>query len=304
MTQPPLPPVAESLLLLASALDSQRFPACTLYVVATPIGNIADISARALQVLMVADAIACEDTRNTAQLLGRYGIKSTLFSAHQHNEREVTLKIIQRLQAGERIVLISDAGTPAVSDPGAHIVHAVRAAGLQVVPIPGASAAITALSAAGMGSDQFHFVGFLPAKPRQRDLQLQALKAGKATLVMYEAPHRIMETVKALARLFGPQREIVIARELTKLFEQLHRCALSDAESWLSADPNRQRGEFVLLIEGETAESDDDAETRRILNILLEACPLSQAAALTARITGMKKNVLYEMALDLERDKP
>lgn len=304
MTQSPLPPVAESLLLLANEMDRQSFPASALYVVATPIGNIADISARALHVLTIADAIACEDTRNTAQLLARYGIKSTLFSAHQHNEREVTLKIIQRLEAGERIVLVSDAGTPAVSDPGAQIVNAVLAAGLRVVPIPGASAAIAALSAAGMLSDQFHFVGFLPAKPRQRDLQLQALQAGKATLVLYEAPHRIIETVKALATIFGPERQILIARELTKLFEQLHRCPLGQAEGWLSADPNHQRGEFVLLIEGDTAEPDNDAETRRILKILLEECPLSQAAALTARITGMKKNALYDMALDLERDKP
>ena len=244
---------------MMEALVAQTYPARALYVVATPIGNLADISLRALQVLALADAVACEDTRNTAQLLTRYGLHRPLIAAHQHNEREVAEKLILRLQAGERIALVSDAGTPAVSDPGARIVDAVRAAGLQVVPVPGASAVIAALSAAGLVNDRFHFHGFLPAKARQRDTALAQLRTLAATLVFYEAPHRIVETVAALAAAFEPGRQVVFAREVTKLFEQIHRCALGDAPAWVAADPNRQRGEFVLLVEGAPEQEDGAA---------------------------------------------
>jgi 16S rRNA (cytidine1402-2'-O)-methyltransferase len=286
---------------LLQEIVAQNYPACALYVLATPIGNVADITLRALQVLAQADAIACEDTRNTAHLLARYGLQRPLIAAHQHNEREVAERLIARLQAGERIALVSDAGTPAVSDPGARIVDAVRAAGLRVVPVPGASAGVAALSAAGLVNDRFHFYGFLPAKARQRETELGQLRALAATLVFYEAPHRIVETVAALAAAFEPQRQIVFARELTKLFEEIHRCPLSEAVAWLGADSNHQRGEFVLLVEGAPQQEDSGtAEADRVLSILLEECPVKQAAALAARITGQKKNALYERALALK----
>jgi 16S rRNA (cytidine1402-2'-O)-methyltransferase len=284
---------------LADDLSRQTFPAGALYVVATPIGNLADISVRALKVLSLADAVGCEDTRNTSQLLTRYGLSRPLFAAHQHNEHEAAQKIVDRLRQGERIALVSDAGTPAISDPGARIVNAVRDAGLPVIPIAGASAAITALSASGLLPDQFHFVGFLPSKEKQRDSTLAALVNSAATLVFYEAPHRISDTVDALLRAFGPQRRVVIARELSKLFEQIHRCVLADAPAWLSADPHRQRGEFVLLVEGLSQTTDDMDEARRLLEILLAECSVSQAAALAAKITGMKKNALYTLALQM-----
>jgi len=207
----------------------QSYPTACLYIVATPIGNVTDISLRGLQVLALVDAVACEDTRNTGHLLGRFGLSKPLLAAHQHNEREVADKLIARLQAGERIALVSDAGTPGVSDPGARIVDAVRAAGLRVVPVPGASAAVTALSASGLVNDQFYFVGFLPAKARQRETVLQQLLTVSATMVFYEAPHRIVDCVEALCAVFQPERQVVFARELTKLFEEIHRCPLAQA---------------------------------------------------------------------------
>lgn len=299
MDQPAISDFPALLASLSHELERQSFPAGALYVVATPIGNLADISVRALRVLATVDAIACEDTRNTGQLMSRYGLSKPLLAAHQHNEREVAQKIIERLRNGERIALVSDAGTPAVSDPGARIVDEVREAGLTVIPIAGASAAVAALSAAGLLNDQFHFIGFLPAKDRQRDAALDALAGSGATLVFYEAPHRIVDTLAALLRAFGPQRRVVIARELSKLFEQVHRCALSEAADWMKADANRQRGEFVLLVEGATAAADETAEAKRLLAILLAECPVSQAASLAAKITGLKKNALYSMALEM-----
>ena len=289
---------AASIANLAGDLERQSFPDGALYVVATPIGNMADISLRAIKVLSLCSAVACEDTRMTGQLLTRLGIEKSLLAAHQHNEREVAIKIIHRLQAGERIALVSDAGTPAISDPGARIVDAVLAAGLRVLPIAGASAAIAALSVSGLTADQFHFVGFLPARDKQRDTALSSLKNSTATLVFYEAPHRITDTIVAMAKAFGPDRRVLIARELSKVFEQVHRCTLSEAANWLVADANHQRGEFVLLVEAAPAK--DEAaldEALRVLDILLEDCSVSQAAVLTSRITGMKKNQLYEIAL-------
>jgi 16S rRNA (cytidine1402-2'-O)-methyltransferase len=284
-------------------VSQQIYSASTLYVVATPIGNIADISLRALHLLSIADAVACEDTRNTAQLLARYGLSKNLIAAHEHNEREVAEKLIARLHAGERIALVSDAGTPAVSDPGARIVDAVRNAGLRVVPLPGSSAAVTALSASGLLNDQFYFVGFLPAKSRQRDTVLATLRSVPATLVLYEAPHRIVDTVNALVIAFEPSRQIVFARELTKLFEEIHRCPMSEAAAWLAADSHRQKGEFVVLIEAAPAAIDADmVEAERILSILLAECSVKQAAALAAQITGQKKNALYERALQMKGD--
>lgn len=302
MTEPLTSPLAASASKLADELNSQNFPHAALYVLATPIGNITDISLRALKILNMVEAIACEDTRNTAQLLKRYGIEKNLFAAHQHNEHEVAEKIIQRLQNKERIALVSDAGTPGISDPGARIVNAVLEAGLQVIPIPGASAVATALSASGLLSDQFYFAGFLPAKARQRDAVLAELSPLKATLVFYEAPHRIVESVNALTQAYGPDRQIVFARELSKLFEQIHRCSLGEASDWLASDAHHQRGEFVLLVEGAPASSESAAqEVQRILKILLEECSVSQAANLAARITGEKKNTLYQMALAIHQ---
>lgn len=299
MTAQEMSPIAN--LPIIGEAAHQTYPTATLYVLATPIGNVTDISLRALQVLTLVNAVACEDTRNTGHLLTRFGISKPLIAAHQHNEREVAQTLIARLQAGERIALVSDAGTPAVSDPGARIVDAVRAAGLRVLPLPGASAAITAISASGLLSDQFYFVGFLPAKAQQRDTMLNSLRGLRATLVFYEAPHRIRECVDALAGAFEPQRQIVFARELTKMFEEIHRCPLAEAAAWIAADPHREKGEFVVLLEGALEAADaQDAEAERILAILLAELPLKQAASLAAQITGRKKNALYERALQLK----
>ncbi|WDZ96039.1 16S rRNA (cytidine(1402)-2'-O)-methyltransferase [Herbaspirillum sp. WKF16] len=284
---------------ILSDAAQQNYPVSALYVLATPIGNACDITLRALHVLAMADAVACEDTRNTSQLLQRYGLSKPLLAAHEHNEREAADKIVERLRAGQRVALVSDAGTPAVSDPGARVVDAVRAAGLQVVPLPGASAAVTALSASGLADQRFHFVGFLPSKTRQRETALQELAAMQAALVFYEAPHRIVETLQSMLQVFGPGRQVVLARELTKLFESIHRCPLGEAPAWLEADANRQRGEFVVLVEGAPPSDGDDAEVERVLRILLEELPVKQAAALAAQITGQKKNALYERALEI-----
>lgn len=282
-------------------VSQQIYPSATLYVVATPIGNAGDITLRAINALALADAVACEDTRNTAHLLARYGLNKELIAAHEHNEREVAERLMQRLRAGQRIALVSDAGTPAISDPGARIVDAVRAAGLRVMPLPGPSAAVCALSASGLVHDRFYFAGFLPAKARQREAALHELAGVAATLVFYEAPHRIIETVAALCAAFEPTRQIVFARELSKLFEEIHRCPLAEASAWLAADAHRQKGEFVILVEGASPAGDEnDAEADRILTILLAECPLKQAAALAAQITGKKKNALYERALQLK----
>lgn len=300
---PPAPPVQSQLANAAimDAVAKQSYPVATLYVVATPIGNVCDISLRALHLLSIADAVACEDTRNTAQLMTRYGLHRPLISAHQHNEREVADKIIARLHAGERIALVSDAGTPGVSDPGAKIVDAVKKAGLQVTPLPGASAAISALSASGLIHDQFYFVGFLPSKAGQRDTLLQGLSNVAATLIFYEAPHRIVDSSNAMLSAFGADRQVVFARELSKLFEEIHRCTLGEAQAWLNADSHREKGEYVVLIEGHIPDQNDDLlEATRILSILLKECSVKQAASLAAQITGQKKNALYDLALILK----
>jgi len=278
----------------------QTYPPAALYVVGTPVGNAGDLTLRAVNTLALVDAVACEDTRNTAQLLSRYGLAKELIAAHEHNEREAAHKLIERLRAGQRIALVSDAGTPAVSDPGARVVDAVLEAGLRVVPIPGPSAALAALCASGFVNDAFRFVGFLPARAAQREAALRALVEDSATLVLYEAPHRIDETVAALQAVFGPGRRLVFARELTKLFEEIHRCTLAEAPEWLGANPHRRRGEYVLLVEGAPARDSGDAEAERVLRILLAECPVKQAAALAAQITGRKKNALYEQALTLK----
>lgn len=283
------------------SLSHQHYPDATLYVIGTPIGNAGDISLRALHILEIADAVACEDTRVTKNLLGLYGLDKELISAHQHNEREAAEKLIARLQRGERVALVSDAGTPAISDPGAKIVDSVRNAGFNVIPVPGPSAAITALSAGGLIDESFLFIGFLPAKTAQRQTVLRKLKDSPATLVIYEAPHRIRDTVRTLADIFEPSRTVVIARELTKLFEEIHRCPLSEAIPWLEENRNRQKGEFVLLVQGAPSREDDESQARHILSVLLDELPAGTAAGLTAKITGIRKNRLYDMALELKK---
>ena len=290
-----------SLVQLTSDLEQQRFPESALYVVATPIGNIADVSLRALKVLSLVDAIACEDTRNTGLLMSRLGLSTPLFSAHQHNERESAEKIILRLRKGERIALVSDAGTPAISDPGTRIVDAVIDAGFSVIPIAGACAGIAALSASGLMTDEFYFVGFLPSKTSQRAQLLSRLTSTRATLIFYEAPHRILESAQALANALDGTRRVVVAREISKLFEQIHRCQLSELHDWLAQAPEHQKGEFVLLVEAAVVSDEPDlSEAARVLTILLEGNSVSQAAALAARITGLKKNALYDLALKMQ----
>ena len=276
-----------------------------LYVVATPIGNLADISLRALDILRSVDLVACEDTRHARHLLDHHGIRVPTLALHQHNENAAAEKLIRLLADGKSVALVSDAGTPGISDPGARAVAAVRAAGFTVVPLPGASAAIAALSAAGMSEERFLFVGFLPAKSGTRRAAIKELANVSAALVIYEAPHRVLETVADLAAVLEPQREIVIARELTKLFEQIERLPLPEATAWLTADTNRQRGEFVLLVSGAlpAGEGEIDAHTEHVLSTLLTELPLKQAAKLAAEITGRPKNALYQRALAL-KDQP
>ena len=269
-----------------------------LYVVATPIGNLRDITLRALDVLGAADVIAAEDTRNTAHLLSHHGIRANkLIAAHQHNERGAAEKIIGLLQAGQSVAFVSDAGTPAVSDPGALLVQAVWAAGLRVIPIPGASAALAALSAAGLNESQFLFYGFLPNKSAARRTVLHALSNHPYSLVFYEAPHRIVECVADLCEVLGGERKIVLAREITKLFETIHICALGEAQAWLMSDSNQQRGEFVVLVSGAMPQQGLSVETRHILEVLLNELPLKQAVQLATQISGASRNEIYQLAL-------
>lgn len=273
-----------------------------LYVVATPIGNLRDITLRALDVLAAADVLAAEDTRNTAHLLTHHGISANrLIAVHQHNERSAAEKIITFLQAGQSVAFVSDAGTPAVSDPGALLVHAVRSAGLRVIPVPGASAAMAALSAAGLNEPHFLFYGFLPNKTAARRTAMLSLANHPFTLVFYEAPHRIVECVADLCSVLGGERQIVLAREITKLFETIHACPLRDAEAWLKSDSNRQRGEFVVLVSAAIPEPGLSPDTLGTLNKLLDELPLKQAVQLAANITGAGRNELYQRALQIKK---
>ncbi len=272
-----------------------------LYVVATPIGNLRDITLRALEVLAVADVVAAEDTRNTAHLLTHHGISANrLIAVHQHNERGAAEKIIALLQAGQSVAFVSDAGTPAVSDPGALLVQAVLAAGLRVIPIPGASAVVAALSASGLAETHFLFYGFLPNKSAARRTVLQTLSSHPYTLVFYEAPHRIVECVTDLCAVLGGERKIVLAREITKLFETIHACTLAEAEAWLMSDSNQQRGEFVVLVSGAQPQEGVSPEAQHILEVLLNELPLKQAVQLATQISGASRNELYQRALQIK----
>lgn len=273
----------------------------TLYVVATPIGNLEDIGARALRVLREVALIAAEDTRHSARLLQHFGIATPLVACHEHNERDQGGRLVGRLLAGEDLALISDAGTPLISDPGYHLVRNARAAGVRVVPVPGACALIAALSAAGLASDRFIFEGFLPARAAGRRQRLQALVEEPRTLIFYEAPHRLLESLGDMRALFGDERPAVLARELTKAFETIKGASLGELCAWVAADSNQQRGECVLLIEGWQAPVGEEAlsaEALRVLDLLLAELPLKRAAALAAEITGVRKNLLYQQALE------
>ena len=272
-----------------------------LYVVPTPLGNLGDMTQRAIDVLRQVPWVAAEDTRHSAPLLKQYGSNARLLAAHEHNEVAAAQQVISRLAEGESVALVSDAGTLAVSDPGARLVARVRAAGFRVVPLPGACAAVTALSASGLAEAHFLFYGFLPARAKQREEALRELSALPYALIFYEAPHRILEAVVSLALVLGAQRTVVLARELTKIYETIHSCPLGEAHDWLLADANRQRGEFVLLVSG-APEAEDDGEGERVLKLLLdEGLPVKQAAKLAHSITGAAKNAMYELALSLKK---
>ena len=273
-----------------------------LYVVATPLGNLRDITLRALDVLASADAVAAEDTRLTRHLLSHYEIRTQLLALHEHNEEQGALGIVKLLAEGKSVAYVTDAGTPAISDPGTLLVARVREAGLRVIPIPGPSAVTAALSAAGVSAAQFLFYGFLPSKAGARREVLADLSALTSALVFYEAPHRVLETLEDMVQACGSERRLVIAREITKMFESFHRCALGEAAGWLGEDANRLKGEFVLIVDGAPELHDAAAaESDRVLQILLGELPLKQAVQLATEITGAKRNALYQRALELKK---
>jgi len=271
-----------------------------LYVVATPIGNLADMTPRAIEVLQSVSLIAAEDTRHSARLMAHFNIKTPMISVHDHNERQRIDRIMQQLGQGESLALISDAGTPLISDPGFVLVRAVREAGFRVVPVPGCSALVAALCAAGLPSDRFVFEGFLPAKAGARRQHLEALAAEPRTLIFYESPHRILASLEDMQVCFGPARFVVVARELTKTFETIEGRPLGELLDWMRCDANQQKGEFVVLVQGAPVPEGEalDPEALRVLDLLLEELPVKQAAALAAKITGHKKNALYQVALE------
>ncbi|WP_091825677.1 16S rRNA (cytidine(1402)-2'-O)-methyltransferase [Marinobacterium iners] len=271
-----------------------------LYIVATPIGNLADLSARAQEVLGSVDYIAAEDTRYSGRLLAHFTIKAPMISVHDHNERQRSEHIINLLAAGHSIALVSDAGTPLISDPGFHLVRAVREAGYRVSPVPGCCAFVAALSASGLPSDRFQFIGFLPAKSGARLQTLKPYAAHTETLIFYESTHRIVDSLAAMAEAFGGERYAVVARELTKTFETIHGDTLQNLLEWIQADSNQQRGEFVVLVHGAPASEQGDQidpEAERILHILAKEMPPKKAAGLAAEITGEKKNRLYQLLI-------
>jgi 16S rRNA (cytidine1402-2'-O)-methyltransferase len=272
-----------------------------LYVVATPIGNLADMSRRAVEVLNSVERIAAEDTRRTGRLLQHYAIQTPMLALHEHNERELAPQLLKYLKQGQTLALVSDAGTPLISDPGYNLVRLARAAGIPVVPIPGPSALIAALSVSGLPTDHFVFEGFLPSRQIARKARLEALRPEVRTLVFYEASHRVLDCLKDMLVAFGVERQAVLARELTKQFETVRAGSLQELLRQVTDDPNQQKGEFVILVEGERAAEAHavDAEAERILNVLLDELPINTAAKLAARITGLNKRALYDRALQI-----
>lgn len=276
--------------------------ASMLYVVPTPIGNLGDITHRALEVLKSVDLIAAEDTRHTGLLLQHFAINARLFALHDHNEQQKADHLLAKLQEGQSIALVSDAGTPLINDPGYRLVRRCREAGIRVVPLPGACAAITALSAAGLASDRFCYEGFLPAKTKGRKDTLQALIEEPRTLIFYESTHRLLESLQDMVTVLGPQRYVVLARELTKTWESIHGAPVGELLAWVQEEETRRRGEMVLIVEGHKVQTDDalPAAALRTLTLLQKELPLKKAAALAAEIHGVKKNALYKYALELQ----
>lgn len=289
---------------LTERVDGQSWPAASLYVVATPIGNLGDLSLRAWQALARCDVIAAEDTRASRALMDAWGVSTPLMAAHRHNEAAAAQAIVARLAAGERVALVSDAGAPAVSDPGARIVRAVREAGYPVIPIPGASAVIAALMASGVTSDEnpaFVFAGFMPAKAGARQKWLKQWCAVPAPIVMFESPHRLAAASKDLLQVCGPERKLTIARELTKRFEQVHTLRMDEAADWLAQDAHHSQGEFVLIVHEaaqQAADSDVDPAALALLDALLEHMSVRDAARVTAKVSGLQRDVLYAYALE------
>lgn len=292
---------------LAARLDGQVWPASALYVVATPIGNLGDLSVRAWQTLLRCDVIAAEDTRASRVLMDAWGVNTPLISAHRHNEAAAAQGIIERLAQQQRVALVSDAGSPAVSDPGARIVRAVRQAGYPVVAIPGASAVITALMGSGVTTDEnpaFVFAGFMPQKSQARQKWLRYWTAIAAPVVMFESPHRLSAAINDITLVCGPDRLLTFARELTKRFEQIHTLPLGEAQTWLAEDSHRSQGEFVLIVhQAPEAPADDalDPQTTVLLDTLLETVSVRDAVRIAAKITGMPRDVLYAQALDRKK---
>ncbi|MCG7498188.1 16S rRNA (cytidine(1402)-2'-O)-methyltransferase [Vibrio sp. Of7-15] len=272
----------------------------TLYIVPTPIGNLGDITQRALEVLGQVDLIAAEDTRHTGRLLSHFSISTRTFALHDHNEQQKADFLIEKLQQGQSIALVSDAGTPLISDPGYHLVNRCRQAGVKVVPLPGACAVITALSAAGLPSDRFSFEGFLPPKSKGRRDKFEEIAQAERTCIFYESPHRITDSLEDMLVVLGAEREVVLARELTKTYETIHGAPLGELIEWLKEDSNRIRGEMVLLIHGYRSDEKDSLplDATRTLGILVKELPLKKAAALAAEIYGLKKNALYKWGLE------
>lgn len=272
-----------------------------LYIVATPIGNLQDITQRALDTFAQVDLITAEDTRHSGLLLNHYGIKKPFFALHDHNEQQKADLLVEKLQQGTNIALISDAGTPLISDPGFHLVRKCRQAGLKVVPLPGACAAITALCASGIASDRFCFEGFLPAKSKARKDKLQNIAEEDRTLIFYESTHRILDTLEDIETVLGADRYMVLAREITKTWETISGDTVSNLRQWLAEEPNRTKGEMVLIIEGKTKAEDDDSfnpQAIKALTLIANELPLKKAAAIVAELYGYKKNALYQFGLD------
>jgi len=272
----------------------------TLYIIATPIGNRADMGERAISVLKQVDLIAAEDTRHSKILLQHYNISTAMQAYHEHNEEQATPKLIQRILAGENIALISDAGTPLLSDPGYRLVKAAHESSIKVSPVPGACAAIAALSVSGLATDRFLFAGFAPHKQGARQNFYREFEHQSATLVFYESSHRIVASVKDMLQVFGADRSIVLAREITKLFETVRSTTLGALPDWLEADSNQQKGEFVMVLQGADEQlSPQSAELEQVLKVLLAELPVKQASQMAAKITGLKKNAVYKFALEI-----
>jgi 16S rRNA (cytidine1402-2'-O)-methyltransferase len=279
-----------------------EFELATLYVVATPIGNLSDMTQRAIETLASVSIIAAEDTRHSGHLLRHFSISTPTISLHEHNEEQRSDVLIQKLKQGESVALISDAGTPLISDPGYRLVTAVREAGIRVVPVPGSCALIAALSASGLPSDRFTFEGFLPSKQGARQQVLDALVQETRTMIFYDAPRRLSGTLNDMLDAFGPERQVCLARELTKLHETITTRSLQDMVAWVAADPNQLKGECVLLVEGASQQVDSsEAEVNRVLGLLLKELPVKKAAAITASLLDVSKNTAYDLALKLQQ---